>query len=73
MLFSELRKHFGFLISMLASSFIFGVFHASVVVAAMNGAYLAYVYEKRKLPANIILHSQLNMFSIVLMIVIQKL
>ena len=74
LLFSELRKYFSFLISMLASSFIFGIFHASIVIAVINGAYLAYVYEKKEsLPVNIILHSLLNLFSILLMVGIKKL
>lgn len=74
LLFSEFRKYFNFLISMLLSSFIFGIFHASIVIAAINGAYLAYVYEKKEsLPANIILHSLLNLFSLILMIGVKKL
>lgn len=74
LLFSEFRKYFNFLASMLLSSFFFGIFHASIVIAAINGAYLAYVYEKKgSLPANIILHSLLNLFSLILMIGIKKL
>jgi membrane protease YdiL (CAAX protease family) len=73
LLFSELRKLFGFFVSMSFSSLVFGFFHASIIIAVINGAYLAYVYEKKKnLLVNVLLHLQLNILSIGLMIAIQK-
>lgn len=67
-LFSELRQWTGFFTSMLISSFIFGLFHSNVVISGITGVYLAYVYEKEKsLSVNILLHSFLNTFAILLM------
>ena len=74
LLFSKLRKHFDFLASMSVSSLVFGFFHANILLAVIDGVYLAYVYEKEKnLPVNIILHAQLNLFSIILMVGFKKL
>lgn len=74
MLFVELRKHFGFWVSALFSSFIFAIFHWNIVIiVCMIGIYLAYVYEKEKnLSVNIILHAMINLFSIVLMALINS-
>lgn len=68
-LFSELRQGFGVSMSILISSFIFGLFHSNIIVSGITGAYLAYVYEKEKsLPINILLHSFFNAFTILLMV-----
>lgn len=75
MLFVELRKYFGFWVSALFSSFIFAISHvySNVAIICMIGIYLAYVYEKEKnLSVNIILHAMINLFSIILMALINS-
>jgi membrane protease YdiL (CAAX protease family) len=66
--FAELRKKFNLPVSILISSLLFGMFHSNILVSGMAGAYLAYVYEKKKsLPVNIFLHSLLNAFDLLVM------
>jgi len=73
-LFSELRQGFGVSMSILISSFVFGLFHSNIIVSGVTGAYLAYVYEKEKsLPINILLHSFLNAFTVLLMVCLRYL
>lgn len=69
LLFVELRKQFGFLVSMSITALVFGVFHANILIAVVDGAYLSYVYEKeRSLPVNAILHALLNALSVLLIL-----
>ncbi|HNT97310.1 MAG TPA: type II CAAX endopeptidase family protein [Elusimicrobiales bacterium] len=68
LLYVELRKKLGPIPSISFSALFFGLFHSNIIVAALDGAYLSYVYEKEKnLIVNIILHALLNILSILLM------
>lgn len=65
-LFVALRKKMNFAPALIISSALFIVMHPNMVSGALGGFYLGYVYEKRKsLPANILLHSLVNLFVII--------
>ncbi len=65
-LFVALRKKMNFAPSLVISSFLFAVLHPGLLQGALGGFYLGYVYEKSKsLPANILLHSLVNLFIII--------
>jgi membrane protease YdiL (CAAX protease family) len=67
LLYSEFRKYYGLLISITVSALVFGVFHPNMLVAAIDGAFLCYVYEKeRDIQVNVTLHAFLNTFFILL-------
>ncbi len=72
-LFVVLRKKMNFLPTLFISSFVFGITHANIILATIIGLYLGYVYEKEKnLPANIMLHSMLNISTTALLIFISS-
>ena len=72
-LFVALRKGMNFAPSLLISSVLFSLLHPSVIQGALGGLYLGYVYEKGKsLPANILIHSMVNIATIVVTLLIGK-
>ena len=51
-----------FTLTLLISSVFFMAVHPNILLGAIGGIYLGYVYEKGKsLPANILLHSAVNL------------
>lgn len=64
-LFVALRKKINFPLALIVSTSLFMVIHPNIALGAIGGIYLGYVYEKNKsLPANILLHSLVNVFAI---------
>ncbi len=70
-LFVALRKKMNFAISLFISSISFMAVHPNMALGAIGGIYLGYVYEKGKsLPANILIHSAVNLATITISMVI---
>lgn len=64
-LFVALRKKMNFTLALLISSILFMAVHPNMLLGAIGGIYLGYVYEKGKsLPANILIHSAVNFVTI---------
>lgn len=67
-LYTGLRKQFSPAASIALSAIFFGVFHHNILVATLDGAYLAFVYEREQsLQVNVILHILLNISAVSLM------
>ena len=72
LLYSEIRKYYGLVISITVSALVFGVFHPNLLVAVIDGAFLCYVYEKEQsLQVNVLLHAFPNVFFVLLMLAIK--
>lgn len=72
MLLSKLTEKVNFITAALLSSLFFSVFHfSSILLAFIDGLYLCYIYKKEgNIILNILVHSLLNVFSVVLLVLL---